>query len=69
MHSGWLEIPLQELGLPPQQPYQVHDLLSEARFLWNGPRNYVELDPRMMPAHIFRLRRKVRSERDFDYYL
>ncbi|MBN2428925.1 MAG: alpha-1,4-glucan--maltose-1-phosphate maltosyltransferase [Deltaproteobacteria bacterium] len=69
MHSGWLEIPLQELGLPPQQPYQVHDLLSEARFLWNGPRNYVELDPRMMPAHIFRIRRKVRSERDFDYYL
>jgi starch synthase (maltosyl-transferring) len=29
----------------------------------------VELDPRMMPAHILRIRRKIRSERDFDYYL
>jgi len=68
-HSGWLEIPLADLGLSPLQPYQVHDLLSDARFLWNGPRNFVELDPRMMPAHIFRIRRKVLSERDFDYYL
>ncbi len=68
-HSGWLELPLEDLGLSPQQPYQVHDLLSDARFLWNGPRNFVELDPHMMPAHIFRIRRKVLSERDFDYYL
>jgi starch synthase (maltosyl-transferring) len=68
-HSGWLELPLEDLGLSPLQPYQVHDLLSESRFLWNGPRNFVELDPRMMPAHIFRIRRKVLTERDFDYYL
>ena len=25
--------------------FQVHDLLSGARFLWQGPRNYVSLDP------------------------
>ena len=26
--------------------YQVHDLLSDARYIWRGRRNYVELDPR-----------------------
>ncbi len=68
-HSGWMELPLAELSLSAQQPYQVHDLLTDARFLWSGPRNYVHLDPREAPAHIFRLRRKVRTERDFDYFL
>ena len=29
----------------------------------------VQLDPARTPAHIFRLRRRVRSERDFDYFL
>jgi starch synthase (maltosyl-transferring) len=67
--GGWLELPMGELGLDPGQPYQVHDLLGEARFLWHGPKNYVELDPRVAPAYIFRLRRRVRTERDFDYYL
>lgn len=67
--GGWLELPLQDLGLDPLQPYQVHDLLGDARFLWHGPRNYVELNPRVVPAHVFRIRRRVRTERDFDYYL
>lgn len=67
--GGWLELPLSELGLDPNQPYQVHDLLGDARFLWHGPRNYVELDPKVAPAHIFRVRRRVRTERDFDYYM
>jgi starch synthase (maltosyl-transferring) len=68
-HSGWLELPLDALGIDSKQPYQVHDLLSGARYLWQGPRNYVELDPKVVPAHIFRVRRRVRTERDFDYYL
>jgi starch synthase (maltosyl-transferring) len=67
--GGWLELPLRELGLDPAQPYQVHDLLGDGRFLWQGARNYVELDPRALPAHIFRVRRRVRTERDFDYYM
>jgi len=68
-HGGWLTLSLDELGLDSQQPYQVHDLLSDGRYLWHGARNYVELNPRAVPAHIFRLRRRVRSERDFDYYM
>jgi len=67
--SGWVELPLVHLGVPAEQPYQVHDLLTGARYLWNGPRNYVELDPHSLPAHIFRLRRRVHTEHDFDYYM
>lgn len=67
--SGWLELPLSEFGLHHDHPYQLHDLLSDARYLWHGPRNYVELDPHVVPAHVFQIRRRVRSERDFEYYL
>jgi starch synthase (maltosyl-transferring) len=67
--AGFLDLPLDVLQLDPHQPFQVHDLLSDARYLWHGPRNYVELNPQVMPAHIFRIRRKVRTERDFDYFL
>ncbi len=44
-------------------------MLTGARFLWSGARNFVELDPARAPAHVFRLRRRVRTERDFDYFL
>jgi starch synthase (maltosyl-transferring) len=64
-----VELPLEQFGLDSHQPYQLHDLLSDARYLWQGPRNYVELNPQVVPAHIFRIRRRVRSERDFEYYL
>jgi len=67
--SGWVEFPLDELGIDTQKPYQMHDLLSDARYLWQGPRNYVELNSQIVPAHIFRMRRRVRTERDFDYYM
>jgi starch synthase (maltosyl-transferring) len=67
--SGWVVLPLEELGLDSKQPYQVHDLLTDLRYLWHGPRNYVELNPRQIPAHIFLLRRRVRTERDFDYFM
>ncbi|MGH9715511.1 MAG: alpha-1,4-glucan--maltose-1-phosphate maltosyltransferase [Candidatus Acidiferrales bacterium] len=67
--SGWLDLPLEYFQLELHQEYQMHDLVTEDRFLWQGFRNYVELDPQRMPAHIFRLRRRVRSEQDFDYFL
>ena len=68
-HSGWVHLPLAELGIDGEQPYQVHDLLGGGRYLWNGPVNYVELNPQAIPAHIFRVRHRVRTERDFDYYV
>ncbi|MCH5375838.1 MAG: DUF3416 domain-containing protein, partial [Planctomycetes bacterium] len=68
-HSGWIELPLEDLGLPADRPYQVHDLLGDGRYLWSGPHNYIELDPQIAPAQIFRIRRRVRSEQQFEYYL
>lgn len=67
--SGWVELPLDTFDLDPHHPYQVHDLISDARYLWQGARNYVELNPQVMPAHVFRLRRRIRTEQDFDYFL
>jgi starch synthase (maltosyl-transferring) len=66
--SGWIELDLAQFGLA-EKSFQVHDLLTDARFLWHGARNYVELDPHTLPAHVFRIRRKVRTEHDFDYFL
>jgi starch synthase (maltosyl-transferring) len=67
--AGWVELDTGELGIASAETYQVHDLISGARYLWSGARNYVELDPRVSPAHVFRVRRHVRTERDFDYFL
>jgi starch synthase (maltosyl-transferring) len=54
-HAGWIELPLAELGIDPAHPYLVHDLLGDARYTWTGAWNYVELDPNVIPAHIFRI--------------
>ena len=67
--AGWLDVDLAALNLDAVRPFQAHDLLSGARHTWRGRRNYVQLNPNVMPAHIFRIRRKVRTERDFEYYL
>ncbi len=67
--SGWIELPLEDYGMEPHQTYQMHDLLGGARYLWSGRHNYVELDPAKLPGHVFRLRRRQRTEHDFDYFL
>jgi starch synthase (maltosyl-transferring) len=53
--SGWVQLPLAELGLDPQQPFLVEDLLNEKSYEWHGEWNYVELNPQVTPAHIFRI--------------
>jgi len=67
--TGWVELDLDALGIDATRPFQVHDLLSGGRYLWSGARNYVELAPDSLPAQIFKVRRRVRREQDFDYYL
>lgn len=69
VQSGWLNLDLAPIGVDPNHAFQVHDLLGEGYYLWQGPRNYVELTPGSLPAHIFRVRRWARTEQDFDYYL
>jgi len=72
--SGNYDVKLGDLGVKANGYLaRVHtegfDLLSDARYLWRAERNFVQLDPHEMPAHVFRVRRKTRSERDFDYFL
>jgi starch synthase (maltosyl-transferring) len=62
--SGFVELDADD----DDRPYQVHDLLTGARFIWQGRRNYVELDPHSVPVHVFGVRRRVRTEQDFDYF-
>jgi len=54
--SGWTSLSLAELGLNDGEAYEVHDLLTDARYRWQGAHNYVELRPAEIPAHILRVR-------------
>jgi starch synthase (maltosyl-transferring) len=53
--AGWVSVALKELTLGDHEAYQVHDLLTDARYIWHGSRNFVQLDPSILPAHIFRV--------------
>jgi starch synthase (maltosyl-transferring) len=68
VQESWIRVPIEEIGIPAGRPYQAHDLLSDSRFLWDGARSFVRLDPHICPAHIFVIRRKLHTERDFDYF-
>src|SRR5438067_10699100 len=59
VQRGMVNLPLEELGLDRERSFQAHELISGARYLWNGPRNFVELNPRSMPGQIFRFLRRV----------
>jgi starch synthase (maltosyl-transferring) len=52
VQSGWIDF-----GTP-GDVYELHDLLSGGRFTWRGGRNYVELNPHTLPAHVFRVERR-----------
>ena len=67
--AGMVDLPLDLFHLDPRQPYQMHDLLTDAKYVWRGPRNYVELNPQRLPAHIFCIRRRVRTENGVDYFV
>jgi starch synthase (maltosyl-transferring) len=45
--TGWLDF----------APCEVHDLLSGGHYVWRGERNYIELNPHTLPAHVFRVQR------------
>ncbi len=66
--SSFVNLSLDSLKVDRDRPFQVHDLLTEARYTWNGSRNYVELNPARLPAHIFRLRGQGKPEAGFDYF-
>lgn len=67
--SGFVSLPLSELEIPYDRGYEAEDLLTGERYLWHGPRNYVELNPSRHVAHIFKIHRHLHIETDFEYFL
>ncbi len=50
-----MQVPLDLLRLPTDRGFGVEDLLTGARYTWQGTRNYVRLDPAEQVAHILRV--------------
>ncbi len=67
--SGFVSLPLGELEIPYDRGYEAEDLLTGERYLWHGPRNYVELNPSRQAGHIFKIHRRMKVETDFEYFL
>ena len=56
-HQAEIRLPLQELGIGPEERFHVDELIAGERHLWKGERQQVRLDPRVEPAAIFRVGR------------
>ncbi len=52
-HGSWIKVPVKEMGISPDRDYYVHDQLTGNKYTWNGEWNYIELNPAVIPAHIF----------------
>ena len=59
--SGWVTLDLDAIGAEAGSPYQVEDLMSDEGHIWDGARNYVELDPHNFPANVFRVHPQVNT--------
>jgi starch synthase (maltosyl-transferring) len=66
--STFVDLDLAALGIDESEPYVVQDAIGGGSYRWIGRRNYVELDPHVLPAHVFVVRTNARSEHDFDYF-
>ena len=53
--SGWVQVPLRLVGKNKHESYRVHDLVTGAKHTWQGEWNYVELNPNILPFHLFRV--------------
>ena len=53
--AGVLDLDLVALGVDPARPYQVHDLLTDQHYTWQGEHPYVELHPGEQPGHVLRV--------------
>jgi starch synthase (maltosyl-transferring) len=57
MHETMVLVPIDELGIGPNEPYEMADLLTGARYTWRGAKNYVRLDPTERVGHVFKVSR------------
>ncbi|MCY4232151.1 MAG: alpha-1,4-glucan--maltose-1-phosphate maltosyltransferase [Bacteroidetes bacterium] len=67
--KGEIEIPLEALNLPQNSPFQMLNLLKGERYIWQGRFHMIHLNPHSMPARIFQVMPRVRTEADFDYFV
>ena len=51
--SGWVDF-----DRAPGDTYELHDLVAAGHYTWKGRRNFVQLNPHTLPAHVFRVTRK-----------
>jgi starch synthase (maltosyl-transferring) len=51
--SGWVDF-----ERAPAASYDLHDLVAAGHYTWSGRRNFVQLNPHTLPAHVFRVTRK-----------
>ena len=52
VQSGWVEFGFGG------EAFEVQDLLGGGRFRWKGDKNYIELNPHALPAHVFLVQRR-----------
>lgn len=53
--QGLIRMPLSKLGKQSWDRYKVHDLLTGSIYEWQGEENFVDLDPYILPFHLFRI--------------
>ncbi len=53
---GYLQLPLQELGISHGQALGIHDLITDNDYFWNTEWNFVELHP-ALPFHFFHIKK------------
>ena len=56
-HRAEVRIPLQDLGIGPEERFQAEELIAGERHLWKGAAQQLLLDPQVEPAAIFRITR------------
>jgi starch synthase (maltosyl-transferring) len=54
--TTWLD--LAAIGIPGDRPFEAHDEITDTTYVWQGPNNYVRLDPGYQTAHVLHLRRR-----------
>ena len=55
VQSGWVETPLDQWAIDPENEFRLKDLLTDKSYIWRGYRNFVQLDPQNLAAHIFQI--------------
>lgn len=55
--NGWVQVPLNQMGIANGESYLVSDLVSGSSYHWNGEWNFVELRPPALPYHLFKIQK------------